>query len=71
MQPLASKIEFNLGAEGKVLSVIKACLLAYSKNCGPKVCVEFARRSIPPEVRPSFTEVDTATSGGGAAKKAA
>ena len=74
MQPIASKMEFNLQAEGKFLSVIKVCLLAYAKNCGPKVCVEFARRSIPPECRPTFTEVDsstTAAAGSGGAKKAA
>ncbi|MEW6057042.1 MAG: flagellar motor stator protein MotA [Bdellovibrionota bacterium] len=71
MQPLAAKMESNIGAEGKFLQVIKVCLLAYAKNCSPKVCVEFARRSIPPEFRPTFTEVDQATSGGGAAKKAA
>lgn len=69
MQPLAAKIEATLAAEGQFLQVIKACLLAYAKNCGPKVCVEFARRSIPPEVRPTFQEVDEATSGAG--KKAA
>lgn len=69
MGPLAAKIESNLSAEGKTLTVIKACLVAFAKNCGPKVCVEFARRSIPAEVRPSFKELDAATSGGG--KKAA
>jgi chemotaxis protein MotA len=69
MQPLAAKMEANLAAEGQFIQVIKQCLLAYAKNCGPKVCVEFARRSIPPEVRPTFQEVDEATSG--SAKKAA
>lgn len=62
LQPLAGKMEFVLDAHGKYLQVIKACLLSFSKNCGPKVCVEFARRSIPPEVRPTFQEVDSATS---------
>lgn len=69
IQPLATKIESNLALEGKFIDVIKQCLLAFAKNCGPKVCVEFARRSIPMEVRPTFQEVDQATSGGG--KKAA
>jgi chemotaxis protein MotA len=69
MQPLSAKMEDNLDAQGKYIGVIKACLLAYAKNCGPKVCVEFARRSIPPECRPSFVEVDQGTAGGG--KKAA
>jgi chemotaxis protein MotA len=71
LQPLAGRIENNLGAEGRYILVIKACLLAYSKNCGPKVCVEFARRNVPPEVRPTFTELDQATSSSGGAAKAA
>lgn len=68
MQPLAAKMESNLAAEGQYINVIKSTLLAFAKNCGPKVCVEFGRRTIPPECRPTFTEVDEATSGG---KKAA
>jgi chemotaxis protein MotA len=69
MQPLATKMEANLDAEGKFIVVIKTCLLAFAKDCSPKVCVEFARRTIPPEARPTFQEVDQATaSGGGAAK---
>lgn len=70
MGPLAGKIESNLASEGKALTVIKACLVAFAKNCGPKVCVEFARRSIPAEVRPSFKELDTATSSSGGKKAA-
>ncbi len=69
--PLAAKMEAQLAAEGKVMEVIKACLLAFAKDAAPKVCVEYARRTIPPEVRPTFTEVDQATSGAGGAKKAA
>lgn len=70
MQPLASKMEFVLEANGKFITVIKSCLLAFAKDCSPKVCVEFARRSIPPEVRPTFQEVDAATTAGGGAKAA-
>jgi chemotaxis protein MotA len=64
LQPLAAKMELNNQEGGKLMSVIKAALLAYAKNCSPKVCVEFARRTIPAEYRPSFEEVDKATSGG-------
>lgn len=70
MQPLAAKVESNLAAEGEYIRCIKACLLAFAKNCGPKICVEFARRTLPPEVRPTFTELDQATTSGGAAKAA-
>jgi chemotaxis protein MotA len=63
MQPLAAKMESNIADEGKFLQVIKAGLIAYAKDCSPKVCVEFARRTIPPAVRPSFEDIDKATSG--------
>lgn len=63
MQPLAAKMEANIADSGKYMQVIKAAILAYAKECSPKVCVEFARRTIPPAVRPSFDEVDKATSG--------
>ncbi|MEO5969192.1 MAG: MotA/TolQ/ExbB proton channel family protein, partial [Bdellovibrionia bacterium] len=62
MQPLGAKMESNNLNEGKFLSVIKAALIAYAKNCAPKVCVEFGRRSIPPVVRPSFEEIEKAAS---------
>lgn len=67
MQPLAAKMELNNQDGGKLFNVLKAALLAYAKNCSPKVCVEFARRTIPSEFRPSFEEVDKATSGAGKA----
>lgn len=70
MQPLSAKMEFNLDAEAKFFQVTKVCLLAFAKNCGPKVCVEFARRSISPEMRPTFQEVDAATSAGAQQKAA-
>jgi chemotaxis protein MotA len=61
--PLATKMEANNGEAGIPLKLIKACLVAFAKDCSPKVCVEFARRSIPPHARPTFEEVDKATSG--------
>jgi chemotaxis protein MotA len=68
IQPLVAKMENNIHEEGKVLEVIKSALIALAKEASPKVCVEYARRTIPPHVRPTFEEVDQATSG---AKKAA
>jgi chemotaxis protein MotA len=61
IQPIAAKMEANVNEHGKILEVIKACLLTFAKDASPKVCVEFARRTIPPEVRPSFKEIDDAT----------
>jgi chemotaxis protein MotA len=69
IQPLAAKMEGDIASHGKVLEVMKACLLTFAKDASPKVCIEFARRTIPPEVRPSFKELDDATQNAG--KKAA
>jgi len=62
LNPLGAKMGENLDAEGKYMEVAKAGLLAFAKEASPKVCVEFARRSVPPHVRPSFEEIDQATS---------
>jgi len=71
MQPLAAKMESNLSEEGQGFFVVKAALIALAKECSPKVCVEFARRRVPPKDRPSFDEIDKATSAGASAKRAA
>jgi chemotaxis protein MotA len=60
--PLSDKMEKDINDSGKYLEVIKSAVLALSKECAPKVCVEFARRTIPPMARPTFDEVDKATS---------
>ena len=62
VQPLAARIKTNIEENGKVLVVIKIALLSYVKGMNPKVCVEFARRAIPMEHRPSFSEVEAALS---------
>jgi chemotaxis protein MotA len=65
IQPLAQKMEARIADSSAVFTTIKSALIAFAKDCSPKVCVEFARRSIPPEARPSFEEVDKATSNAG------
>jgi len=67
MQPLAAKMERNIDDGGKPLLVAKNALLAFAKDCSPKVCVEFGRRNIPPATRPSFGDIDKATSNVGKA----
>jgi chemotaxis protein MotA len=71
IQPLSAKMETAVGEGGAYMHVIKSGLLAFAKDASPKVCVEYARRTIPPEVRPSFHEVDEATAGVSSSKKAA
>lgn len=69
MQPLQAKMNLNNADGGAYLEVVKAAILALAKNNTPKVCVEFARRTIAPQCRPDFHEVDHATTNLG--KKAA
>lgn len=64
--PLATKMESVLESDGQLMQVVKVAILAFAKDSSPKVCVEFARRTIPPHIRPSFEELDAATSGGAA-----
>jgi chemotaxis protein MotA len=66
--PVAGKMNADIEAEGRYLAVIKAAMVALQRGAPPLVCVEYARRTIQPEERPSFDEMDKATK---TAKKAA
>lgn len=59
--PTSTKMGSDIEAEGRYLSCIKAAMVALQRGAPPIVCVEFARRSITPEERPSFEEIDKAT----------
>lgn len=60
VSPLASTIENQAAAEEVVLKCIKAGVVAYAKGMAPIVAVEFARRVISTDTRPSFGEVEEA-----------
>lgn len=59
--PIAAKMNSDIAAEGRYLMAIKAAMVALQRGAPPLVCVEFARRSIFPVDRPTFSEMDTAT----------
>ncbi|MFZ4404177.1 MAG: flagellar motor stator protein MotA [Pseudobdellovibrionaceae bacterium] len=59
--PTATKIGNDIEAEGRYLSCIKASMIALQRGAPPLVCVEYARRTIMPEERPTFEEMDKAT----------
>ena len=59
--PAATKMAADIEAEGRYLSCIKAAMVALQRGAPPIVCVEYARRSIMPEERPTFDEIDKAT----------
>lgn len=59
--PLAKNMEHMVNAEGRYMNSIKAALLAFAKGTPAAVAVEYARRSIAPEERPTFKEAEEAT----------
>ncbi len=58
--PLATAIEHLNAAEGHFYQVLKAGVVAFAKGFAPIVSVEFARRAIAADVRPTFQAMETA-----------
>lgn len=56
--PLSKAIENQINAEGRYLNAMKAALLTLAKGPNPALAVEYARRNIAPDERPSFTAVE-------------
>jgi len=54
-------------AEGQYYNALRVALIAFAKGSAPVLAVEFARRSIPAECRPSFKDFEKATKGGASA----
>jgi chemotaxis protein MotA len=61
--PVASNIEKIVDAETQYYQTLRAGLMAFAKGMAPSIAIEFARRSIPPECRPSFKETEAACKG--------
>jgi chemotaxis protein MotA len=59
--PMANSINAILEAEGKYMICLKVGLLAHLQGCAPSVSIEFARKSLLNETRPTFAEVEEAT----------
>jgi chemotaxis protein MotA len=57
-QPLATNLEQRVNEEGYYEQCIKAGVLAMYKGFPPMVSVEFARRVLPDELRPTFDETE-------------
>lgn len=57
-QPIASSLEQRLQEDGRYEVCIKAGVMAMFKGLPPAIAVEFARRVLPHDVRPSFEETE-------------
>ena len=56
--PLATSLEQRVKDEGRYDQCIKAGVLAIFKGFPPAIAVEFARRTLPQEIRPTFEETE-------------
>lgn len=65
--PIASNLTKMNEAEGQFYNFLRVGVIAFTKGASPLIAVEFARRSIPADVRPSFKETEGTCRGGGAA----
>jgi chemotaxis protein MotA len=68
--PLAANLTKINDAEGDYLRCLRQGVMAFVKGSAPVLAVEFARRSIPGDVRPSFKEVEEAARAGAGGEKA-
>ena len=59
--PLSKNMEFIANEDMQFLNVIKVALLSFiGGGAAPKVAVEFGRRVIPSEAKPTFVEMEDA-----------
>ena len=63
VNPLGTSLEHRAADEGRYLECVKTGLLAVHKGLPPAIAVEFARRVLPDEVRPTFEETERACRG--------
>ena len=65
--PLAANMTKISESDGDYLRCLRMGVIAFVKGSAPILATEFARRSVPGELRPSFKEMETACRGGAAA----
>ena len=58
LQPLSTAMEARVGDSGKYEECIRAGIIAVYKGLPPAIAIEFARRVLPHEVRPTFDETE-------------
>jgi chemotaxis protein MotA len=68
--PIAAALEAQVRAEGQYMACLKYAVLSFSRGDAPLTAVEFARRNIEPDMRPSFAQMEEALKNPGGAATA-
>ena len=63
VSPLASNLEKIVDAESQYYQMLRAGLMAFAKGMAPMIAVEFARRAIPHDMRPTFQDMEATCKG--------
>jgi chemotaxis protein MotA len=63
VSPLAANLEKIIDAESQYYQMLRAGLMAFAKGMAPMISVEFARRAIPHDMRPTFKDMEAACKG--------
>ncbi|MGO9480491.1 MAG: flagellar motor stator protein MotA [Candidatus Kryptoniota bacterium] len=63
VQPLATNIDIAAEEESRMFEVVKAGVVAFAKGMQPLIAVEFARRTIFQDHRPTFNEMEDTLKG--------
>ena len=58
VSPIAQSLEKSFNSESFYLNCIKAGIIAHMQGYAPQVSVEFSRKSLAAEMRPTFAEVE-------------
>jgi chemotaxis protein MotA len=61
--PLAANLQHMIDAEDQYYQMLRAGLMAFAKGMAPMISVEFARRAIPHDVRPTFQDMEATCKG--------
>lgn len=56
--PISRAISLSHGPEEQYMACIRQAMFSFARGEAPMTCVEFARRNIPPSLRPGFSETE-------------
>ncbi|MBS1857829.1 MAG: flagellar motor stator protein MotA [Acidobacteria bacterium] len=56
--PIAARLEHLHETEAQFYQVLRVAIVSFARGASPILAVEYARRSIPEELRPSFSEME-------------
>jgi chemotaxis protein MotA len=61
--PLAANLDKMIEAESQYYQMLRSGLMAFAKGMAPMIAVEFSRRAIPHDMRPTFAEMEATCKG--------